>query len=390
MNLKRLAIITTHPIQYNAPLFKLLQERSNIIIRIFYTWGKEVLENKFDPDFGKTISWDIPLLDGYDYSFEKNISANPGSHHFKGIDNPDLIGNITAWNADAVLVYGWCFKSHLKCLRYFHKRIPVYFRGDSTLLDEKFGIKKILRTIYLKWVYQFVDRAFYVGTQNKLYYLKHGITEDQLLLASHSIDNNFFSDLDGTHSNKALHWRRQLNIGDDHLVFLFAGKLEPKKNPELLIRSFISIQQPGIHLILIGNGILENELKEKYAKIVNLHFIDFQNQTMMPVVYRLGDVFVLPSSGPGETWGLSVNEAMACNRPVIVSDKAGCAVDLVEEGKNGYIFKVGDVGDLAKKMCLIFENKRNQESMGKESLEIIKKYNLNFIAAAIEMEVNKK
>ena len=117
MNIKRLAIITTHPIQYNAPLFKLIQERGNIQVKVFYTWGEAVLKNKFDPGFGQHISWDIPLLDGYDYSFEKNISTNPGSHHFKGIDNPDLIGNITAWNADAVLVYGWCFKSHLKAIR---------------------------------------------------------------------------------------------------------------------------------------------------------------------------------------------------------------------------------------------------------------------------------
>ena len=72
--MKRLAIVTTHPIQYNAPLFKLIQERGNIQIKVFYTWGKTALKNKFDPGFGKYISWDIPLLDGYEYSFEKNIS----------------------------------------------------------------------------------------------------------------------------------------------------------------------------------------------------------------------------------------------------------------------------------------------------------------------------
>ena len=66
----------------------------------------------------------------------------------------------------------------------------------------------------------------------------------------------------------------------------------------------------------------------------------------MPIVYRLGDVFVLPSKGPIETWGLSVNEAMACSRAIIVSDRCGCGVDLVKEGINGYIFKRKSVKDL--------------------------------------------
>lgn len=65
--MKRLAIITTHPIQYNAPLFKLLTQRNNITIKVFYTWGKSVLENKYDPGFKKNIEWDIPLLDGYGF-----------------------------------------------------------------------------------------------------------------------------------------------------------------------------------------------------------------------------------------------------------------------------------------------------------------------------------
>jgi hypothetical protein len=97
--MKKLAIITTHPIQYNAPLFSLLNKRGKIRIKVFYTWGHAVLENKFDPGFGKNISWDIPLLEGYDHVFEKNISPDPGSHHYKGIDNPELTGHIKEWKA---------------------------------------------------------------------------------------------------------------------------------------------------------------------------------------------------------------------------------------------------------------------------------------------------
>ena len=385
--MKKLAIISTHPIQYNAPLFKLLQHRGSICIKVFYTWGDSVLRNKFDPGFKKNINWDIPLLEGYEHIFEKNLSHDPGSHHFRGIDNPELIQHIEEWNADAILVYGWRFKSHLRCLRYFHNKIPVYFRGDSNLIDDKKGLKNLIRTLFLKWVYSYVDVAFYVGSQNKKYYLKHGLKESQLVFAPHAVDNMRFYDQNTVYTERAIEWRRRLNIANDVLTFLFAGKLEAKKDPELLIRAFLAIQKPDSTLIIVGNGVLENNLKKKYSAENKIHFIDFQNQSMMPVVYRLGDIFVLPSAGPGETWGLCVNEAMACSKSILVSNRVGCSVDLVVEGENGYTFLAGNVNDLIHKMLLLYNRKYELISMGKVSLDTIKQWDYDFIANRIEKEL---
>ncbi len=144
----RLAIITTHPIQYYAPVFKLLHERQRIEIKVFYTWGENAI-NKFDRGFDKMVSWDIQILDGYPFEWMKNTSNDPGSHHFKGITNPWATRQINDWKPDAILVYGWAYHSHLKALRYYKNKIPVYFRGDSTLLSESTGIKKILKYIFL-------------------------------------------------------------------------------------------------------------------------------------------------------------------------------------------------------------------------------------------------
>src|ERR1700744_1022568 len=143
----RLAIITTHPIQYYAPIFKLLHQRGNIEINVFYTWGEKAL-NKYDPGFNKTISWDIPLLDGYPYEWVQNTSADAGTHHFKGIINTGLIKQVEAWQPDAVLIYGWAYHSHLKAMRHFKNKVPVLFRGDSTLLDETGGLKATLKSVF--------------------------------------------------------------------------------------------------------------------------------------------------------------------------------------------------------------------------------------------------
>lgn len=134
--MKKLAIVTTHPIQYYAPWFRLMSQRNVINLKVFYTWS-QAKEKVKDKTFGQDISWDIPLLKGYEFEFIENISTNPGSHHFRGIICPDLIPAIKKYNPDAILIFGWNFVSHLKVMRYFKNKIPIWFRGDSTLLDDK-------------------------------------------------------------------------------------------------------------------------------------------------------------------------------------------------------------------------------------------------------------
>jgi glycosyltransferase involved in cell wall biosynthesis len=231
--MKKLAIISSHPIQYNAPLFVLLAKQPNIELKVFYTWGEESLGAKFDPDFGKEIEWDIPLLDGYSFKFVKNISKNPGTHHFKGIINPSLNQEIEDWKPDAVWIWGWSFHSHLKAMRYFKGKVQVWFRGDSTLLDEpkRFSFKKMARRIFLKWVYKHIDKAFYVGTHNKAYFIKHGLQDSQLVYSPHAIDNDRFRDIDGKYDAEAKKWRKSLGIQGYKKILLFIGKFESKKNP---------------------------------------------------------------------------------------------------------------------------------------------------------------
>ncbi len=104
----------------------------------------------------------------------------------------------------------------------------------------------------------------------------------------------------------------------------------------------------------------------------------------MPVVYQLCDVFVLPSTGPRESWGLGINEAMASGKPVIASSNCGSATDLIKDGENGYIFKSGDVQDLVLKMQLIFDNKKDIDKLGQSSLLKINDFTFQQFIMAIE------
>ena len=349
---------------------------------MFYTWGKDVLEKKYDPGFGKIVEWDIPLLEGYEYTFITNIAKSPGSNHFMGIDNPDLVNEIKVYNPSALLVFGWNFKSHLRCLRYFHKKVPILFRGDSTLLDEKGGLKKIARTLFLKWIYHHIDFALYVGTHNKNYFERHGLKEHQLVLAPHAIDNDRFSVFDKEYTNKAAAWKARLGIAQHELTVLYAGKLEDVKNPFFIIDIANKLQNLPIKFIIVGNGPLENELIERIKNNKKVIILHFQNQSMMPVVYRLGDIFILSSKS--ETWGLGANEAMASGCAIALSEKIGGAIDLVRENKNGFLFSLNEVQKCADSIAELYVDREKLAKMKKLSLELIKNFSFKNIVEPIE------
>lgn len=378
-DLKKLAIITTHPIQYNAPWFQLLAGGGIIHVKVFYTWSQVEGDEKYDPGFGQNVKWDIPLLEGYEYEFVENISKSPGSKSYKGIDNPGLMSAIEKWNADAVLVFGWKFKSHLKAIRYFHGRLPVLFRGDSHLKDRREGLRNLLRRGLLWSVFRRFDYALYVGVENKKYFEAAGLKRDQLVFIPHAVDNERFRKRTET-LEPGLRYREKMNIPQQDFVFLFAGKFESVKNPMLLLHAAAQIQIEGIHFVFAGNGHLENRMKAEKTK--NVHFMDFQNQQAMPALYQMCDVYVLPSLS--ETWGLAVNEAMAAGKPVLVSDACGCVPDLVEEGITGYQFKSGDLLSLKLKLEQIISNSANLNKIGDNALKKIERFSFDKNAQTLE------
>jgi hypothetical protein len=167
-------------------LFQHINERQRIAIKVFYTKGK--FEQYFDEGFANTIAWDIPLLEGYEYTFLKNSGGKlPGQ--FFSIVNSDLIPAIEARQPDAICVFGWNYYSHLKVMRYFKGKLPVLFRGDSTLLDSLPGYKKLLRRFFLRWVYHHVEIELAAGMNRSAYFKWCGLNDAQIIMAPHAVDN---------------------------------------------------------------------------------------------------------------------------------------------------------------------------------------------------------
>ena len=383
--MKKLAIVVTHPIQYYVPVFRMLSNIDCVYLKVFYTWGKGSIK-KYDQGFQREIEWDIPLLEGYEYEFLNNTSKDQGTHHFNGIKNPNIINRIKEFEPNAILIYGWCWNSHLKVLHYFKNKIPIIFRGDSHLIDAQRGYKKYLKPFLLRWIFSHIDQAIYVGSANREYYLKYGIHKERLRFVPHAIENKRFKQ---NYFEEAKYIRSQLHIPNEAIVILFAGKLEHKKDPFVLLEAFNALTVKNSYLLFVGNGVLEKELKEialHSESSEHIKFMEFQNQQTMPAIYQACDLFCLPSKGPGETWGLSVNEAMASGKAVLVSNKVGCAIDLVRNERNGFIFQSGNVNDLKDKLIKMM-NKTTLNNMGIESSKIIKDWSISRQARLIAEEL---
>ena len=361
----RIAIVVSHAIQYYVPLYQRLARREDLQVCVFYTWhaGEEAV---LDRGFDVPIAWDIPLREGYDYEVVSNSSRRPGTHHFFGLRNPHLLDQVMAWRPDVVHLTGWAWWSHFRLLRKLSLRgVPVVFRGDSHLLDDtRRGPRWWVKRAILRQVFSWPSTVHFVGQANRRYYEAFGVGEDRLRYCPHSIDVDRFAQPAEEFLREAAEWRRRLGISEKARVLLFAGKFERKKQPIELMRAVLASPDENLLLVLVGGGELHGEVSRlASASPGRFRVLPFQNQSRMPVVYRLGDIFVLPSAF-GETWGLAVNEAMASGRPVLVSDRVGCAEDVVD-GSCGRVFPFLDLGALIERASELFSKRADLEEMGR-------------------------
>jgi glycosyltransferase involved in cell wall biosynthesis len=329
-------------------------------------------------DFGLNFEWDVPLLDGYPNTTLTNVAKKPG-WGYADIDTPELRELIPKSGYDTWIINGWTTKSEWLAIRTLSKaRIPMMVRGDSTLTDHRpFSTRVAKRVILGRWIPRF-DRYLTVGKLNEQYYEHYGADRSRFVPVRHFVDNEWFSTRADAERMRRSEIRRGWKIDDNAVVFLFAGKLMQKKQPVDAVRALARMtpRDRKVHLLIAGEG----ELKEQCAAVaselgVSVAFTGFLNQSRMPEAYAASDVLVLPSAYQ-ETWGLVVNEAMAAGLPAIVSDKVGCAPDLIIPGETGEIFPAGDLDAFAARMQKYADSSDESRRQGAEAVKHIGAYSL--------------
>jgi glycosyltransferase involved in cell wall biosynthesis len=360
----RLAVVASHPIQYQAPLFRKLAR--HVDLTVYYAQDLAPQEQSRS-GFSVGFNWDVDLLSGYSHRFLKNISANPGIS-FAGCDTPEIGALLEQGRYDAVLVLGWYLKSFIQAAWSCRKLgIPVMVRGDNHLLEPRGRMKKLAKSMVYPVSLRVFDAALYVGERSREYFQHYRYPSRQLFFAPHGVDETIF--LNATNNGAGRPIREELGIAQNDPVFLFAGKLIKRKRVRDLLMAAEICEQRGTQaqIIIAGSGPLEGELRGLASEVgVRAHFLGFQNQSRIPAIYAASTIMVLPSDD--ESWGLVANEALACRVPVVLSSAVGAAPDLAADGRAGRVFRVGDYQHLAEMLMDVLERQPGREDMERKSM----------------------
>jgi glycosyltransferase involved in cell wall biosynthesis len=278
-----------------------------------------------------------------------NVAKLPATAGFFGCDTPEIAHHIRIGKFDAVLVFGWYLKSFFQAVAAAKRaRIPVLVRGDSQLMMSSSRAKALSKYLVYPPALRVFNAALYVGHRSREYFESYGYPSSRLFFSPHCVDTQWFGQNGNGEAGAAL--RKREGIAKDEAVVLFAGKLLPFKRPLDIVEAAGRLVDRGrpVTVMVAGSGPLEEPMRHRAAQVgVKLVLLGFRNQTEMPACYAACDVLVLPSTGR-ETWGLVANEALACGRPIIVSDAVGCGPDLAADGVVGRTFPVGDYTRLAE------------------------------------------
>jgi len=379
----RLGILATHPIQYHAPLFRELAKRNEIDLTVVFCHKPSSEEQ--GAGFGVAFQWDAALTEGYPHMWLTNRSSRPSVVSFRGCDTPGIDTVIREQGFAAFLVHGWYTKSCWQAFRACRRAgIPLLVRSDSQLTAQRSRMLRLVkRIVYPRFIKRF-DVCLAYGQRSAEYFRHYGAKRVEI--SPHIVDNDWFSEKASEVRARRDSLRSQWGLDREAFVFLFVGKFEPKKRPLDAIHALTQVARRGpreVALLMVGEGVLRPECERLVAEeSLPVRFAGFLNQGRMPEAYAVSDCLILPSDGR-ETWGLTVNEAMACGLPAIVSEEAGCVPDLIIDGETGYSYPCGDIETLSEQMRRVAGDPGLARALGTQAHTHIQGYDVRRAADEI-------
>jgi glycosyltransferase involved in cell wall biosynthesis len=365
-----LAILSTHPIQYQVPLWQAIAKDGRVPFEVWYL-SDHATRPSFDPEFKQTFAWDLDMLSGYpSRSLKTNNNHNVARFSQLRLAEP-LVNQFRKSNVKALWIQGWQVAAYWQAARQAHAAgIPVWVRGESNDLAPVPFWKKPIKQIALRRLFSEISDFLYIGKANRRFYKSFGVKDEQLHPAYYCVDNERFRRQADDLRLRRAEIRREWGIPKESFCVLFAGKFIPKKRPLDLVAAVKQLRQMSSerppHLLFTGSGELGGALRQSCnvvfdsefngvrisegymdGKRPDASFTGFLNQTEISKAYVAADSLVLPSDHR-ETWGLVVNEAMASGLPCLVSDACGCGEDLIDPIAPGFRFPMGDTQSLAK------------------------------------------
>jgi len=390
----RVLAICSHAVQYTSPVFRSLALHPQLDLSVVYCTLRGA-EPARDPEFGTVVQWDIPLLEGYQWSQVANRGS--GAETFWGLYNPELWQFIRRGKFDAAI----CF------LSYTHASFWISFAAakscgsaflfgcDQHSLEPRDGRvwKRWVKRILWPVLYRLADQVLVSSSGARSLILSLGLPQQKVTLAPITVDNDWWIHHSQKVDREAV--RASWGATSQSTVVLFCAKLQPWKRPQDLLRAFARAELSDALLVYAGEGPQRQELEREAGDLgvaTRVRFLGFVNQTQLPAVYTAADLMVLPSEY--EPFAVVVNEASCCGCAVAASDRVGAAQDLIAPVDPGLIYPCGDVSALSTLLKSFCTNKERGRALGEAARKRLGSWSLREaiggILAAVETAVSRR
>lgn len=377
----QLVVLATHPIQYYAPLYRCLAERSAVDITVIYLSDAGAVSHE-DPGFSRTIEWDIPLLEGYAYRVLQPGSPITSRGFWSRYDHK-LVAELDRKRPDWLLLYGYASWMNWVALHWAHRRgVRIAYVSDSNIRDEQRALLAPLKMSVLGHFFGRVDAFLAVSEANADYLLRYGADGQKIWRMPFAIDVGRFR-RGAEHAFSAVR----------HYDFIWVGKLIPRKRPSDFVEA-LAILANGyggpIRACMAGDGACRGTILSQAHRLPShckLDFLGFINQGEMPEVLRAAGILIFTSEQ--EPYGLVATEAAAAGLALIVAENIGCVgkTVLARPGMNALTYKSGDVRALSLAMQRLLTDSAMRSAMQWASMEIAAEHDLPRAAEVIERVV---
>jgi glycosyltransferase involved in cell wall biosynthesis len=225
----RLAYLVTHPIQYQAPLLRRIAAEPGIDLTVFFC-SDFSLKSYLDPNFGKIIAWDVPLIGGYRHEILPALGRQDQLSFWRPV-NYGLAKRLTRANFEVLWVHGYNRGFHWLAMAWAKiQGLKVLVRDEATrLTGTRHRLKRLAKRIFFLVLRDLCDGFLAIGTLNGEYYQSYGIAPERIFPVPYAVDNAFFRDKARAASGERENLRRQLGLESGRPIILYASKLSEVK-----------------------------------------------------------------------------------------------------------------------------------------------------------------
>jgi glycosyltransferase involved in cell wall biosynthesis len=268
-----LAILTTHPIQYQVPLWQMLAADGRVPFEVWYL-SEHATRLSHDREFGTEFAWDLDMLSGYRYRLLRTAAGATPNTFWRSRITESLPKLFRETKTKVLWVNGWQVAAYWQAVWAAHKAgVQVWMRGESNALREPrkrlmshaVDARQMAKKVLLTQLFRRVDHFLCIGTANRELYRSYGVPESKLQMAMYAVDNERFAKQASELRVKRKELREGWGIPEGSFCILFCGKFIPKKHPHDLIKAaqLLLKAHPNlkIHLLFAGSGELGAELR---------------------------------------------------------------------------------------------------------------------------------